>query len=244
MSIFGSVFFGIFVFLLFLILSVTSFIGAFIYYRSSNLVSDIPTSNIRSASMGLSEIIGKLYSRNNNYVKHPFTNDECLYYSMKVSVDTEEHHWKLKEETDYTEMVIKDKTGEVPVNLESNPNIYGFSEQDAKYVDSLEKFDIPWYHKIYGKIIFLLSLSSKSYKVTVSSIYPDSNYYILGELKKNNKNNTYLGEPNGRIPMVIFTSNCENEVSKALSYLALFFLITGIVSAVFSFYLLISVVLG
>ena len=126
---------GIFLFILF-----PFFIYGFIkYLKFTNIIADLPTSKIRSASMGMVELKGTAKRKYN--LLSPCANLPCIYYRVKKykrANNTEQSGWKWYEtkvsgnvpfflEDDYGRVCVYPEGAEVlPLKKETYTNSGGF----------------------------------------------------------------------------------------------------------------------
>ena len=93
--------------------------------KSYFMIKDIPTSKIRSVAIGISEIIGKSFSK--SYLKSPVTKSDCVYYKYEVkeyrrhrTKDRTYYSWdQIYSTNDSIPFKIKDETGEIDINPKS-----------------------------------------------------------------------------------------------------------------------------
>lgn len=111
-------------FLMFRILLTIFGIGLFgwaiISFRKKRLIENIPTSKIRSIAMGLVEIYGEVVPEEDNILKSPFTQSDCVYYKYKIeelqSTGKSVHWHTIRKGWNYCYFYLKDDTGRVLVD--------------------------------------------------------------------------------------------------------------------------------
>lgn len=95
------------------------------YYRLGKLVLDMPTENIRSASLGRTELEGRVEPAE-YVVDRPFSEGQCLYadYRIRQRVDDNRNRWKayatIFEHTVAVPFHLNDGTGRVRVDVDGN----------------------------------------------------------------------------------------------------------------------------
>lgn len=104
-----------------LILGGILFVSGIKSLKLERLIRNTPTSKIRSLAMGLVEIKGIVVPVNNQQIlKSPFSNKDCVYYYYTVEENHRDKHgdnWStIKKETKFVNFRLQDDTGEVLVN--------------------------------------------------------------------------------------------------------------------------------
>ncbi len=98
---------------------------ALLYYGFKNwhlkrLIENTPTSKIRSIAMGLVEIYGSIDKPFKQFLKSPFTNQDCVYYYYiieKLQQSKNKKTWAIiKQGQTQTKFHLKDNTGSVLVD--------------------------------------------------------------------------------------------------------------------------------
>ena len=172
--------------------------GALLFYGFSRmkkymLINDTPTSKIRAVAMGLVEIGGAAVSK--EYLKTPFSNNECVYYKYEVkeyrehtSVSkgrtTRSYSWDTIDSGEKRmPFFIADETGTIyvnPENAEFNvPIKKEFIEKAGLFKRAYSRegnhslAEIP-----VNKITFLNKVGDRKY--FESYLSPNENIYILG----------------------------------------------------------------
>jgi hypothetical protein len=96
------------------------FLVALYVQKKKRLITDTPTSKIRSLAMGLVELFGQVIPFQNRVFKSPFTNTDCVYYKYTIEElqsSGKNSHWvTIKKDEQKTLFYLKDETGMVLVD--------------------------------------------------------------------------------------------------------------------------------
>ncbi len=126
-----------------------SFLMGFSYLKQKRLIENTPTSKIRSLAMGLVEVYGEVLSKENNVLKSPFSQKDCIYckYTVEEYRRSGKHsQWvDIKNGETMVPFSLKDDTGmvlvepkgakiEIPMDFEFN------SSWGKDPPDSIKKF--------------------------------------------------------------------------------------------------------
>ncbi len=102
----------------FILIGILSFIHSFVLLGRKRGIENCPTSKIRSMPMGLVEVKG--YAKQKHFLRAPFSQTDCVYYSYKV-YETEQigtkHQIRLREwgESGKIPFYLEDETGKTLV---------------------------------------------------------------------------------------------------------------------------------
>ena len=96
------------------------FAKGLMWLKQMRLISDIPTSKVRSIAMGLVELSGKVVGANGRILKSPFTASNCVYYRYKIEEyrsNGKSSSWVTVRKGEMGELFyLKDDTGMVLVD--------------------------------------------------------------------------------------------------------------------------------
>jgi hypothetical protein len=96
------------------------FIFGFYFYKKKRLIEDIPTSKIRSLTMGLVEVYGQVVSIPEHLLTSPFTEKDCVYYRYTVeeyrSTGKSAHWVTIKKGEERRVFYLQDETGMVLID--------------------------------------------------------------------------------------------------------------------------------
>ena len=125
-------------FLFFFIFGLIVFIFGIYGFKKKSLIENTPTSKIRSIAMGLVEIYGEVVPFNNNFLKSPFSNTDCVYYrytveelrssgksSSWVTIKSGKHwcYFNLKDETGMVLVCPEGAKISIPIDYEFNSSL-------------------------------------------------------------------------------------------------------------------------
>ena len=90
------------------------------WFKQMRLISDMPTSKVRSIAMGLVEVYGKIVASEGRVLKSPFTAKDCVYYKYKIEEyrsNGKSSSWVTVRKGEMAELFyLKDETGMVLVD--------------------------------------------------------------------------------------------------------------------------------
>ena len=102
--------------------SVWCFYYAFFFLRKKRLITDTPTSKVRSAAQGYVELAGRGHLLDGQPILSPLTRVPCIWYEITVEElrpGIGGNHWKtIREETSPEPFLLKDETGECVMDPE------------------------------------------------------------------------------------------------------------------------------
>ena len=167
-------------------------------WRKKTLIENIPTSKIRSLAMGLVEIHGNVKPFNNQTLKSPFSNKDCVLYEYKIEeyrTSDKHSHWVTRRRgIESVPFYLQDNTGQVlvdpkgaqidiprQVQLES-----GFGRDPPKQVLRYLEVEQISYENLFG--------INKRMRFTESFVIPNQSLYIMGTAD----DNPYVKEGTGQ----------------------------------------------
>jgi uncharacterized protein YjeT (DUF2065 family) len=165
------------------------FLVALYVQKKKRLITDTPTSKIRSLAMGLVEIFGQVIPFHKRVFKSPFTNKDCVYYKYTIEElrsNGKNSHWvTIKKDEHKTLFYLKDETGMVLVDPTSAQIE---AKKDFEFQSGFRK-DPP------EQVIQFLSAHKLSYegflglnktlRYRETIIVPDDTLYIMGTAGEN-----------------------------------------------------------
>ena len=98
--------------------TVSCFFYAFRFLRRKRVITDTPTSKIRSAAQGYVELSGQGKYLEGESLRSPLTGTPCIWYEVRVDkramgLGSDRHHWKtIMEDTSGEMFTLQDETGE------------------------------------------------------------------------------------------------------------------------------------
>lgn len=173
-----------------IIFGIGLFIWALNSFRKKRLIENIPTSKIRSIAMGLVEIYGEVLPEEDNILKSPFSQNDCVYYKYKIdelrSTGKSTNWVTIRKGWNYCYFYLKDDTGMVlvdPANAKIDipvDNVFksGLGKDPSDKVKQfLQKENVAFEG-------FLLGIN-KTMRYTEYFIAPKDKLYIMGTATDN-----------------------------------------------------------
>jgi hypothetical protein len=172
------------------IVGIGIFVQALFSFRKKRLIENVPTSKIRSIAMGLVEIYGEVVPWNDNILKSPFTQKDCVYYRYTIdelrSTGKSAHWITINKGVDFDNFYLKDDTGMVLVDpLDAKidipaSNVYDSSlgkDPPYKVRQFLQANNVAFEGRIFG--------INKTMRYTEYFISPKDKLYIMGTATDN-----------------------------------------------------------
>jgi uncharacterized protein YxjI len=216
--------------LIFILIGLISFYYAYTQIHLKRIIENLPTSKIRSLSLGLVELCGKAQPKHQTYIS-PFSKTECIYYNYKVyeyrtssTSKGQNSSWhKIKDRTQKDDFYLDDTTGKATIQIEK------------------AKLDIPKTFKIESGLFSSLTdeikttLSNegintkslfgfnKKLKIEEYSIPTNTDLYILGNATRDNNNEITISKKK----ILYISTKSEKELLKSLRNKIIISLIIG-----------------
>lgn len=233
---------AIFLLVLFFFFGLGLLYYSYVTFKHYQLIRDTPTSKIRSAPVGITEVKGEVVpvedvkdSDTMYTFSHPIRDDSVVYYHMKIqehNPDDDGSDWDTVEENEVGEQFfVDDGTGQIAVDID-NPRFEFDDENKIKEKYILEPdSDPPAVLEEYTEDTFLPDFFDREkYRVIVKSIYPGEDVFVFGnaEIKdasssKTNQENLIIRNPGDKdskgtfdrgIPQIISTISEEELQSE------------------------------
>lgn len=242
-------------------------------YRQYQYIRDTPTANAQSISIGLVELDGIIKPKDDNVYENPITGDDCVYYEREI----EKYNPKDKG-SDWDEIhtdncgaifYIEDETGKVLVNPD-NPetDLKDRSIRQEEYKTNPGK-ELPKALQGAGlsntdSTLVPDFLESERYRVTIRSLEPNMNSYVLGRAKPrdidesyaDNEKNIIVSSPKGwnnslldKIPGIrtsspfIISNKSEEDLVKNRKYMAPLGFFVGLLLSSGCLYFILNIIL-
>lgn len=104
--------------ILYLVVAISCFFFAFKFFRDKRLITDTPTSNIRSAAQGYVELVGRGQLLEGDRITSP-TGTDCIWYHLEIEMHYRNNSWvTVKQETSSDLFLLKDSTGECVIDAD------------------------------------------------------------------------------------------------------------------------------
>ena len=170
-------------------LGLGAFVLGFITLSKKQLISNVPTSKIRSIAMGLVEVYGDAIPENNGLFITPFSNRQCLYYNYKIQErrgSGKRAHWvTIRQETKINNFYIQDETGKVLLNPAGATVDVPFSFTYSSGLLNDPPAEVKNFLKNENLSFEGFLGINKTMKFEEKAIFPNQKLYVLGEAADN-----------------------------------------------------------
>jgi hypothetical protein len=223
------------------------------------IIKNVPTSKIRSLSLGLCEIIGSAEPINEELILSPISKTPCVFYRYIVRKKKRSGRnafsgrWvKIKDVYSNTFFSLKDETGNIIINPNKCKDFYLeltntykenrfdslFSTNESNVNNKYEKINFN-FNKMFGGSSCLLLPGSVIHEEYI--VKSDQKVYILGTVVNSEKNNNQLMLHKGENSKFLIIGNGdENKIITEISKKMWLSLVFGLLCFIIGVYGLIG----